>query len=207
MPKQPISILFFMHWESYITMNVTEQIQFASREEFRAWLSEHCLSIRAIWLVFGKKGGPKTISANDALEEALCFGWIDGQMKSVDEKVYIKYFAQRRKGSIWSEKNKGLIDFLIKQGKMTEHGRAKVEEAKRTGKWDDPKPPPVTDEDVDALAEALRGTEPAYSNFLAMPPSVKRTYSGAYRAAVSDEAKAKRLLQIAERLNNNLKPM
>lgn len=188
-------------------MNVTEQIQFASREEFRAWLEEHCLSIQGIWLIFGKKGGPKTISPNEALEEALCFGWIDGQMKSIDERVYIKYFAQRRKGSNWSEKNKGLTDSLERQGKMTEHGHSKVEEAKRTGKWDAPKPLPVTDEDIDVLAEALKGTEPAYSNFLAMSSSVKRTYSGAYRAAVSDETKAKRLAQIAERLNNNLKPM
>lgn len=184
-----------------------EQIQFGSREEFRDWLAEHCLSVQSIWLVFGKKGGPKTVSPSEALEEALCFGWIDGQLRSIDEKVYIKYFAHRRKGSIWSEKNKGLVASLEKQGKMTDNGRAKVEEAKKNGNRDAALPPPITDEDACAFCELLKGTEPACSNFLAMSPSVRRTYTGAYRAAVSDEARARRLAQIIERLNNNLRPM
>ena len=188
-------------------MEDREQIQFASREEFREWLNKHCLSVQAIWLVLGKKGGPKTISASEALEEALCFGWIDGQIKSIDEKVYIKYFAQRRKGSVWSEKNKGLIRSLEKQGIMTDHGRAKVEEAKKRGKWDAPKPQPFTDEDINIFSEVLKGTEPAYSNFLTMSPSVKATYTAVYITAVSEETKARRLAKIIERLNNNLKPM
>ena len=188
-------------------MEAREQFQFTSREEFREWLKENCLSVQGIWLVFGKKGGPKTLSANEALEEALCFGWIDGLMKSIDEKVYIKYFAQRRNGSNWSEKNKGLIESLEKQGKMTDHGRAKVEEAKKKGKWDAVKPRPFTDEDIAVLSEALKGTEPAYSKFLAMSPSVKATYTAAYLAAVAEETRARRLVKIIERLNNNLKPM
>ncbi len=81
-------------------MKNAEQVRFASREEFREWLSENGQSVKSIWLVLGKKGGPTTISAQEALEEALCFGWIDGQIRSVDETVYIKYFAQRRKGSV-----------------------------------------------------------------------------------------------------------
>lgn len=188
-------------------MKDREQYQFASREEFREWLNEHCLSVQGIWLILGKKGGPKTISASEALEEALCFGWIDGQMKSIDEKVYIKYFAQRRKGSVWSEKNKGLIESLEKQGKMTDYGRAKVEEAKKRGTWDAPKSRPFTDEDIKKLSEVLMGTEPAYSNFQAMSPSVKTTYAALYLSAVAEETRARRLAKIIERLNNNLKPM
>ncbi|MBP6965609.1 MAG: YdeI/OmpD-associated family protein [Armatimonadetes bacterium] len=183
------------------------KLQFASREEFRAWLDDHCLSVQGVWLVFGKKGGPDTIRPDEALEEALCFGWIDGQLRSIDETVYVKYFAQRRRGSNWSEKNKGLIDSMERQGRMTDYGRAKVEEAKTTGRWDSPANAPVTDEDVNVLAQALKGTEPACSNFLAMSSSVRRTYAGAYRAAVSDETRARRLAQFIERLNNNLKPM
>lgn len=184
-----------------------EQMQFASREEFRAWLHAHGQSVQGIWLVFGKKGGPKTLTPHDALEEALCFGWIDGLMQRVDEQVYRKYFAQRRPGSVWSEKNKSLIETLEQQGKMTEHGRAKVEEAKKRGTWDAPKPPPVTDDDIAILAAVLKDTQPAYTNFLAMSPSVKRTYTAAYLAAVSAETRAKRLAQIIDRLNRNLKPM
>ena len=67
-------------------------MEFPDRESFRNWLKEHCLSSAGIWLLFGKAGGPKTIKAGEALEEALCFGWIDGQMQRIDEKSYQKYF-------------------------------------------------------------------------------------------------------------------
>ena len=84
-------------------------LEFAGREEFRAWLAEHCRTSGGVWLLFGKAGGPRTIKAGEALEEALCFGWIDGVMESLDEKRYRKYFAQRRERSKWSEKNKALV--------------------------------------------------------------------------------------------------
>ena len=66
---------------------MNETMQFTSREEFREWLYEHCLSNDGIWLLFGKTGGPKTIKAGEALEEALCFGWIDGKMEKIDDKT------------------------------------------------------------------------------------------------------------------------
>jgi uncharacterized protein YdeI (YjbR/CyaY-like superfamily) len=96
-------------------MPEAKQMQFATREEFRAWLNEHCLDVQAIWMVFGKKDGPATLSPDEALEEALCFGWIDGLIKRLDDKTYLKYFAQRRKESVWSEKNKVLIASLEQQ--------------------------------------------------------------------------------------------
>ncbi len=94
----------------------------------------------------GKAGGPKTIGANEALEEALCFGWIDGQMKSIDDNKYIKYFSSRRENSKWSEKNKALVEKLEKQGLMTDYGKVKIEEAKKNGQWDAPKPAEITDD-------------------------------------------------------------
>ena len=96
-------------------------IEFANREAFRKWLSDHCLSNAGIWLLFGKAGGPKTIKAGEALEEALCFGWIDGQMQSIDDKAYKKYFSMRREKSKWSEKNKTLAESLEEQGLMKEN--------------------------------------------------------------------------------------
>ena len=80
-------------------------MQFSNREDFRKWLNDHCQSSDGIWLLFGKSGGPKTLKAGEALEEALCFGWIDGQMQSIDDKTYQKYFSMRRKKSKCSEKN------------------------------------------------------------------------------------------------------
>lgn len=125
---------------------MSEYLQFSLREEFISWLSDNCRTSGGVRLLFGKPGGQKTIKAGEALEEALCFGWIDGQMQSIDDKSYIKYFSERRKSSKWSEKNKSLVQKLEAQGIMTDYGRAKIAEAKKNGRWDTPKPPEITDE-------------------------------------------------------------
>lgn len=184
-----------------------ETLQFFNREEFRKWLAEHCLSSDGIWMLFGKADGPETITANEALEEALCFGWIDGQMKSIDEKTYKKYFSIRRKNSKWSEKNKALVERLEQQGIMTDHGRRKIEEAKQNGQWSIAKPTTITDEQIVLLTSILKEFEPAYSNFIFMPPSVQKTYTRAYLDAKTDAGRVKRISWMVERLNKNLKPM
>lgn len=188
-----------------IAMN--ELLEFADREAFRSWLSEHCMSDAGVWLLFGKAGGPKTLKAGEALEEALCFGWIDGQMQSIDEKSYKKYFSMRREKSKWSEKNKALTKSLEERGLMTEFGRRKIEEARKNGQWDAPKPAAVTQEQIDKVGELLEGYEPAYTNFQAMSLSVKKTYTKAYLDAKTDAGREKRIAWMVERLNQNLKPM
>ncbi len=182
-------------------------LQFASREEFRNWLRTNAIASNGVWLLFGKPGGPKTIKANEALEEALCFGWIDGQMQSLDDKSYIKYFSERRKNSKWSEKNKAIVQSLETQGIMTDYGRAKIEEAKNNGQWDQPKTQSITDEQIAALSEVLKGYEPAYTNFQAMSPSVQKTYVRAYYDAKTDAGRASRISWMVGRLEKNLKPM
>lgn len=184
-----------------------ELLRFEDRAAFRAWLSENCRTSGGIWLLFGKAGGPKTIKAGEALEEALCFGWIDGQMRSIDSKSYQKYFSMRRENSKWSEKNKALAQSLEERGLMTGSGRAKIEEAKRDGRWDAPKPGAVAEEDIARVLALLEGHEPAYTNFQAMPLSVKKTYTRAYFDAKTDAGRERRLAWMADRLNRNLKPM
>lgn len=184
-----------------------DHLTFPNREDFRAWLSEHCLSSDGVWLLFGKAGGPKTLTANEALEEALCFGWIDGQMQSLDEKTYLKYFSLRRANSKWSEKNKALTEKLEKQGIMTDYGRKKIEEAKNNGQWNAAKPPEGTTEQMSLLSCLLKEYEPAYTNFLSMSPSVQKTYLRAFLDAKTDAGRAKRIAWMVERLNQNLKPM
>jgi len=186
---------------------MTEYLVFTSREEFRAWLQANCLSSGGVWLLFGKPGGPKTVTAHEALEEALCFGWIDGQMQSIDDKTYIKYFSIRRKNSKWSDKNKALTETLETKGLMTEYGSAKIREAKQNGQWDAPNPLIVTNEQIAILTDLLQEHELACTNFLAISPSVKKTYTRAYLDAKTDEGRSKRLAWIIERLNKNLKPM
>ena len=182
-------------------------LQFPNRKEFRNWLSENCLSTDGVWLLFGKAGGPKTLKAGEALEEALCFGWIDGQMQRIDEKSYQKYFSKRRENSKWSEKNKALVKELEERGIMTDHGRKKIEEAKQNGQWDKPKPAAVTEEQIEMLSALLKEYEPAFTNFQAMSPSVRKTYTKAYLDAKTDAGREKRIAWMVDRLNRNLKPM
>lgn len=186
-------------------MNIT--LQFSNREEFRIWLSENCLSDCGVWLLFGKSGGPKTIKASEALEEALCFGWIDGQMQSIDDKTYKKYFSKRRENSKWSEKNKLLVKDLEGRGLMTDFGRRKIEDAKKNGQWNAPKSPAVTEEQIGQFSAILKRYESAYTNFQDMSLSVKKTYVRAYLDAKTDAGREKRIAWIVDRLNKNLKPM
>lgn len=178
------------------------------RAEFRAWLAEHALSAEGIWLVFGKEGGPSTIKADEALEEALCFGWIDGQIQSVDESSYLKYFKQRNESGNWSEKNKSLAEKLEERGLMTDFGRAKIEAAKQNGRWDSPKAETLSDGQFEGFIAMLRPHEVAYGNFMKMSRSMQRTYASSYFFGAKTEAgKQKRLQTIIERLNLNLNPM
>uniref|UniRef100_UPI002E75B9FA YdeI/OmpD-associated family protein n=1 Tax=Enterocloster aldenensis TaxID=358742 RepID=UPI002E75B9FA len=186
---------------------MSDIMEFASREEFRQWLSDHCLSNAGIWLLFGKTGGPKTIKAGEALEEALCFGWIDGQMKSIDDKTYKKYFSSRRENSKWPEKNKALVKSLEEQGLMADWGRKKIEDAKKNGQWDTPKSPAVTEEQIALLSGLLKVYGPAYDNFQAMSLSVKKTYTRAYFDAKTEAGRERRIAWMVDRLNRNLKPM
>ena len=186
---------------------MSDMIEFSSRAEFRKWLYDHCQSNAGVWLLFGKADGSKTIKAKEALEEALCFGWIDGQIKSIDNKIYKKYFSQRRDNSKWSAKNKALVQTLEKQGIMTDFGRKKIEEAKKNGQWNAPESPAVTEEQIAHLSALLKEYEPAFTNFKAMPLSIKKTYTRADFDAKTDSGQKKRITLIVDRLNKNLKPM
>ena len=186
--------------------NVPEYL-FPSRDDFRAWLCENAENSDGVWLVFGKTKAVVTLTANDALEEALCFGWIDGQMKSIDDTKYRKYFARRRINSPWSDKNKKTVEALREKGIMTQPGEKAVETAKRNGTWDAPKRAPITDEQVEAFADELAELSPAYENFNKMPPSVQSVYTRRYLSFKTEEARQRDFEKIIDRLNKNLKPM
>lgn len=186
---------------------MSDILEFSGRAEFREWLYEHCMSKDGVWLLFGKAGGPKTIKAGEALEEALCFGWIDGLMQSIDEKTYKKYFSMRREKSKWSEKNKALVKSLEERGLMTDFGRKKIEEARKNGQWYAKNSVAVTEEQIADLSALLESYEPAYTNFQAMSLSVKKTYTKAYLDAKTEVGREKRIAWMVDRLNKNLKPM
>jgi uncharacterized protein YdeI (YjbR/CyaY-like superfamily) len=183
-----------------------EPLLFINQTAFRAWLMVHAKTHEGIWLVFGKANGPQTLSPDEALHEALCFGWIDGMIKKIDDVTYMKYFAKRRKGSVWSARNKGFVDMLEKQGKMTDLGKEQIMHAKQNGEWDNPLEP-ITHEHVMMLIDALGDAEPAKTNLLAMSFSIQKTYAGYYLSAKQESTKIKRIQSIISRLNQNLRPM
>ena len=183
-------------------------LEFPNREAFRQWLEENAPSKEGVWLLFGKKGGPKTLTATEALEEALCYGWIDGQMQSLDEQKYIKYFASRTANSKWSAKNKKTAQALLAAGRMAPRGMEAIDTAKKNGKWDAAASRKTIDEDeLEAFRQLVQPHEPAYSNLLAMAPSVQKNYTGFYLDAKSEKTRESRLAKIIDRLNQNLKPM
>jgi uncharacterized protein YdeI (YjbR/CyaY-like superfamily) len=107
-----------------------------SRAEWRAWLEKNHTSQNSVWLVYNKvKSGRPILSHTDAIDEALCFGWIDSKGMSVDDKAFKVCFTKRKPKSMWSKINKEKIERLIEQGLMTEPGMAVIEIAKKNGSW------------------------------------------------------------------------
>ena len=184
-----------------------ERLEFPDRKAFRTWLEAHGQTSGGVWLLFGRPGGPKTLKAGEALEEALCFGWIDGRLERIDETCYRKYFAPRRAGSRWSAKNRVLAERLAAQGLMTPQGLARIEEAKANGRWDAPDGMAVGEEEVAHVSALLEVHAQALANFQAMPPSVRKTYARAYFDAKTDAGRTRRLAWLVDRLNKNLRPM
>lgn len=186
---------------------VTKNIMtFQNRVAFRDWLEKQSDG-KGIWILFAKKGSSQTFKHSEALEEAICFGWIDGTIKKIDESNYLVYFAPRKDKSVWSEKNKKLYLDLEKKGLIRPAGKAAVQRAKKNGCWDKKERVIITDNMVNEFEALIRGHEPAYTNYTAMSNTVKKTYIGFYFDAKKEETRIRRLAGIIERLNLNKPPM
>ena len=102
------------------------------------WLGEHHRDPTGVWLVLAKKGTrePTSLTYDQALDEALCHGWIDGQVRGGDERTYRQRFTPRRARSPWSQRNVGIATRLVAEGRMRPPGSAEIERAKADGRWD-----------------------------------------------------------------------
>lgn len=113
-----------------------EIVEFPDQASFRNWLADHAAVTQGIWLKFYKKNsGVTTISYDQALDEALCYGWIDGQVKRYDELAYLQKFTPRRSKSMWSKRNIEHVARLTSAGLMTEAGLQEVRSAQADGRW------------------------------------------------------------------------
>ena len=116
--------------------SVGKTIAFPSAREFEQWLARNHAESTGIWLRFMKKNsGVQSVSHVEAVDAAICFGWIDGQLKKYDEESWLRKFTPRRPKSVWSKRNTAKAERLIKAGKMHAAGLQEVEAAKQDGRW------------------------------------------------------------------------
>ncbi|MDQ3019875.1 MAG: YdeI/OmpD-associated family protein [Bacteroidota bacterium] len=126
-----------MKKEIPVTNTVFPIVSFATPKQWERWLSKNHSKLNGIWLQFYKKdSGVKSVNRAEALDAALCYGWIDGQSKKLDEKSWINKFTPRRSKSIWSKINREHVERLIKSCNMTDAGLKQVEAAKADGRWE-----------------------------------------------------------------------
>jgi uncharacterized protein YdeI (YjbR/CyaY-like superfamily) len=185
-------------------MVTPQQLAFANRNEWRAWLEVNHAITNEVWLVHYKKHTGKIgVSYEEAVEEALCFGWIDGLLRSIDAEQYALRFSPRKQGSVWSESNKRRVRKLIKQGRMTEAGLAKVKEAKVNGQWHAAKLREDTTVIPDDLTQALQADPPARRTFDRLAPSHRRQYLYWIASAKTDQTRQRRIQETVRRVGEN----
>ena len=137
-------------------------IPFASRDAWEAWLEEHHTASDGLWLKFAKKGsGLETVTYVQAVEAALCYGWIDGQVRKFDEDYYLQRFTPRRSRSKWSKVNRKKVAELIERDEMKAAGLREVERAKADGRWDAAYDSPSTATVPEDLQRELESNEQA----------------------------------------------
>lgn len=184
-----------------------DRLTFRNRAAFRDWLQKNHGRTEGLWLIFGKKNMIETLTAEEALEEALCFGWIDGLIKRVDETQYVKYFSPRRIKSNWSEKNKKTALNLIRCGRMTSAGRQAISRAKQDGSWDSRQRVIIQPEDIRQFARLIAANPRAAANFEKMSQSLKKQYTGFYLDAKQEATRQRRLDRLVGLLEQNKKLM
>lgn len=171
-----------------------EELRVKDAAEWRNWLQDHHSSSPGVWLVLHKKGGNVTeLDYDAALDEALCFGWIDGQVKKRDDESYVQRMTRRGPKSLWSARNVGHVERLEKAGKMTPAGRAAVDAAKAGGRWDSAYPSQASAVVPEDLAAAIAAVPEAQTMFDVLT-SVNR-YALIYRTISVKQAsiRAKRI--------------
>lgn len=172
---------------------------FATPNDFQHWLHQHNTSVKSIWLKFAKKSsGIPSITPAEALEIALCYGWIDGQRKTFDEQFYINKYTPRRKGSLWSKRNCKIAIQLIKEKRMTSHGLREINAAKEDGRWQNAYDSSKNIQLPPDFLERLKKSKKAYTFFTTLNKT--NTFAIAFRlqTARKPETREKRLQKIIE---------
>ena len=169
---------------------------------WRTWLAENVDEQAGVWLVLAKKGttDPTSLSYAAALEEALCHGWIDGQARRRDEGTYVQRFTPRRRRSMWSQRNVGIVERLTAEGRMHPQGLSEVARAKADGRWEVAYAGPATAEIPADLTEALAARPEAQAMFENLTSQNRFAMLHRLGAAKRPETRARRIEQYVDML-------
>jgi uncharacterized protein YdeI (YjbR/CyaY-like superfamily) len=170
-------------------------LKVSTREAWRGWLARHHATTTEVWLRYAKRHtGEPRVEYDAAVEEAICFGWIDGLVRSVDERYYAQRFTPRRAGSRWSAINRSRYARLLREGRLTEAGLAKAPPSE----IDQPVTPPEPHAEPVILPEfrrALRASPKAWRTFESLAPSYRRFYLGWIAAAKREVTRTRRITE------------
>ncbi|MGY4767721.1 YdeI/OmpD-associated family protein [Kribbella sp. CWNU-51] len=181
---------------------MTAELIVVDAEAWRVWLGEHHQSSDGVWLVLAKKNvtTPTSLSYDQALEEALCHGWIDGRRRSRDEQTFVQHYTPRRSRSMWSQRNVDLVARMETEGRMLSAGRAEVERAKADGRWDKAYGGSSRLEIPADLTEALAQVPRAQAMFEILTSANRFAVVHRVNSAKRPETRAKRIAQFIEQL-------
>jgi uncharacterized protein YdeI (YjbR/CyaY-like superfamily) len=177
------------------------ELAFPSPDEWDAWLREQHAQADGVWLRIAKKGsGIPSITYAGALDVALCYGWIDGQAKGIDETWYVQKFTPRRARSLWSKRNREKVAALTEAGRMLPAGLREVERAKADGRWDAAYDGPAAATVPDDLQSALDANPAAAEAFAGVNGQNRYAILHRLQTARRPETRARRIAQFVEML-------
>jgi uncharacterized protein YdeI (YjbR/CyaY-like superfamily) len=182
------------------------EIAFDSSEAWARWLRENHAGSQGVWLRLAKKGsGVASVTREEALDEALCYGWIDGQARSLDETRYLQKFTPRRARSMWSKRNREKVATLIEAGRMQPAGQREIDRAKEDGRWDAAYDSPSTSTVPDDLQRELDRDPPAAAAFAELDGRNRFAILYRIQTAKKPETRARRIGQFVEMLRRGEK--
>jgi uncharacterized protein YdeI (YjbR/CyaY-like superfamily) len=183
-------------------MKMSKTLYVSNREDWRAWLEENYAIETEVWLVYYKKPSANpNLPYDDAVEEALCFGWIDSIIQKIDEEKYARKFTPRVNNAKWSESNKKRIVKMIQEGRMTEAGLSKITFPLPGDSETSPKPKVTTELVIpESIRQALMSDPAARDNFNRLAPSYRRLYIRWITSAKKEETQLKRAQEAIELL-------
>ncbi len=176
-----------------------------SQQEWRKWLQKHHATKQSIWVIFYKKStGKPSLTWSNAVDEALCFGWIDSTSRPIDEEQFMQYFCKRKPNSVWSRINKEKVERLIANGQMTQAGLDSIAIAKQNGAWTSIDAVEALEVPKD-LAKALSTHKGAKACFENLSKSVKKQLLHRIAMAKRPETRSKRIADVVAEVVEKMK--